>query len=440
LAGKIKVLHVTAHLGGGVGRVLSGLTRHNRGVGEIENSIICLEPPQDRRHADAIAAAGVPLSIAPDDKVTRIALSAADIVQIEWWHHPLMARWLASASSIPARWVIWAHVSGLHYPAIPLDFVRLPHAFVATTDASLPLLDKDGGNIVTSVSSAGGFADFPLRGEAGDVEVGDKEGMVRCGYIGAFNPGKLHPGVLDFLNAVGRPDFVVDFYGDSSVNPALEGRVRAAGAQCPMRLRGFSARPQYILPALDLFIYLLNPTHYGTTENALLEAMASGAVPVVLNNRVESAIVQHGETGFVVDGVEDFASTMHRLLDDAGLRRRIGQAAAARTRRDFSIEASAAKLAAIYRAAMGRDKAPANFAGVLGNTPVAMFRACLGDYAACFDADEPRRAERLALPFLYDMTKSSVFQFYRYFPDDVALGAYELMLYRDMESQQGPGT
>jgi hypothetical protein len=238
---------------------------------------------------------------------------------------------------------------------------------------------------------------------------------------------------MNYIEAVKDPDFSVDFYGDPAVNPQLEQEVRSQGAQSRIRLCGFCDRPQDLLPSFDLFIYLLNPTHYGTTENALLEAMACGAVPIVLNNPVESGIVQHGVTGFVVEGPETFAATVRYLLDHPEERQRIGEAGAQAVRRDYSVAQSAGKLADLYRAVMKSEKKTLDFSAAFGQTPADMFLSCLGDYAACFaQGDQPEaRARRRALPFLYEQSKSSVFHFRDYFPEDARLAAWEALLSGD---------
>ena len=72
----------------------------------------------------------------------------------------------------------------------------------------------------------------------------------------------------------------------------------------------------------------------------LLEAAASG-VPVVSTD-VGSVrdLIREGETGYLVAAgdVDGLTERVGRLLGDAALRERMGQAAAARARRDFALE------------------------------------------------------------------------------------------------------
>jgi len=414
----IRVVHVTAHLGGGVGRVLSQLARrHQQDGAAVQHLFICLEPPQTSHYVDVLTQCGSSVVVAPDEEQLSRLLAEADIVQLEWWHHPLLAAWMCQRG-LRARLVVWAHTSGLHYPAIPPAFVGLPHAFLFTTGASLPPAGVE--NIVQAVSSSGGFDDLP------EVQRG-AEGPLRFGYLGSLNPAKLHPDVAQFLAAVREPGFQVAFYGEPGVNPALEERPDPR-----IRLCGYTSRPAEALRELGVFVYLLNPTHYGTTENALLEAMACGVVPVVLDNPVEASIVEHGRTGMVVRSPEDFAQAIATLAADPGLRLRMAAECSRTVRERFGGAQTAAAMADIYRRVMGGEPRAFDFRPIFGERPSQWFRSCLGAYADCFDSAAARE-RRLALPFLYERSKGSVFQFQRAFPDDAELARWAGWLENDLK-------
>jgi len=54
---------------------------------------------------------------------------------------------------------------------------------------------------------------------------------------------------------------------------------------------GYAVEKLPILSSCSYFFYPLNTNHYGTTENALLEAMLAGALPLVRDNVTERAIL-----------------------------------------------------------------------------------------------------------------------------------------------------
>lgn len=94
------------------------------------------------------------------------------------------------------------------------------------------------------------------------------------------------------------------------------------------------------------------PSYYPEgVPRVLLEAAAS-AVPAVTTDSpgCREAVVD-GETGFLVPprSPEALAAAVARLLEDAGLRRQMGQAARARAEREFDIQAVARQYIALYQ-------------------------------------------------------------------------------------------
>ena len=67
--------------------------------------------------------------------------------------------------------------------------------------------------------------------------------------------------------------------------------------------------------------------HFGI---ATVEAMSAGCVPIVINKGGQPEIVQHGESGFVWDKVEELMEYTERLMRDDRLRERMAEAARAR--------------------------------------------------------------------------------------------------------------
>src|SRR5262245_10098536 len=99
-------------------------------------------------------------------------------------------------------------------------------------------------------------------------------------------------------------------------------------------------------------------------ENAPLgieEAMAAG-VPVVASNRCGMPyMVQHGETGYLVDPgqVKDIARRLTALLEDARLRRMMGDASRAVARARFHPDVVARRTRDVYLEAMGMNEVTA---------------------------------------------------------------------------------
>ncbi len=131
----MKVLHVTPHLGGGVGKAHAAL----RGVlpAEVEQTFVLLEQPRDRRYVNAIENGGARVVVV--DNLEHVAHLAgdADIVQFEFWNHPRLFECLACCPFPAMRSVFWSHISGLSAPLIPPGLMEAAMRFVLH-DGSVP--------------------------------------------------------------------------------------------------------------------------------------------------------------------------------------------------------------------------------------------------------------------------------------------------------------
>jgi len=137
-------------------------------------------------------------------------------------------------------------------------------------------------------------------------------------YLGTVDFKKLHRGIFDAVDAFDDDMTPISLWGHISPDVAA----RAAAMRHPERieLRGHTLDPAAALAEADIFFYPLRRAHYGTAENALVEAMSMGLVPVVFDNPAETKIVAHGKTGFVAHTVEECVSYVRRLVEAPSLR------------------------------------------------------------------------------------------------------------------------
>ena len=150
-----KVLHITAHLGGGVGGVLSAVALNAKQNGSVfRHEIMQLEPTNNRHYVEICEKNGIPLMLA-DKTDIKNKISSADIVQIDWWPHPLTMKFMHdNLSAVPSRLVIWSHVSGCKYPYIPAGFIKLPRKFIFTSPFSYenPYWDEETKDKIREIS------------------------------------------------------------------------------------------------------------------------------------------------------------------------------------------------------------------------------------------------------------------------------------------------
>lgn len=209
----ITVLHLTPHLGGGVGKALSGLIAQAYSTdASVRHVVACLQRPEKSQFIDRIRDGGGEVIVAPDHFLIDGLISTADIVQLEWWNHPATIECLCNMAPQPIRLLVWCHVSGLHNPIIPPKLMEISSRFLFTSPCSFEsrqvsvLASRLGGRLAV-VSSGGGFEHFP-------EPVDNESAPISVGYMGSLNFAKLHPDYVDFLSAVTLPNFKVSLIGD----------------------------------------------------------------------------------------------------------------------------------------------------------------------------------------------------------------------------------
>jgi glycosyltransferase involved in cell wall biosynthesis len=414
-----EVLHLTAHLGGGVGKALSSLVEAHRreGMG-FRHIIVCLEPLEKDQFATRIRAAGGELVICPNQAELERRVTSADIVQLEWWNHPATIQALYNLTQQPMRLIVWCHQSGLINPIIPPSLVEISHRFVLTSPCSLAANGIAGSRAlaersVSVISSGAGCEELPLPPER------CVDTPLRTGYLGSLNFAKLHPDYVDWLAAVELPNFQVRMVGDMLNQEVLKWQAKTRGKKNLLTFSGYAENVASLLANWDVLAYLLNPRHYGTAENALLEAMAMGVVPVVLNNPAEQAIVCHGETGMVVSSREEFAATMHYLASHPEERTAMGRRAVTMARTNYTITRLGVSFAGAYREVLAREKRVMEFSNIFGNSPAEWFLSCQGDHFWFNDSTGCISETHAEIPHdLLEQTKGSVFHFQDLFPSD----------------------
>ena len=142
--------------------------------------------------------------------------------------------------------------------------------------------------------------------------------------------------------------------------PFTPGQVRFVGFQAASRVAAWlRASDIYVWPAID--------EAFGM---AFIEAQACGLPVVAGNGGGVAAVVCADRTGLLVPvgDVEAFAGATGRLLTDAGLRRRMAEAAPVYARAEHDLPVAAARIDAVLRGAAARGALPLGTGATSGAT------------------------------------------------------------------------
>ena len=400
----MKIVHITPHLGGGVGKAHASLCAVS--PADCEHHYVLLEEARDHRFVDQIRMAGARVTLGETPQQLHDLMAGADIVQFEWWNHPLMCGLLAGPPLPAMRSVFWSHVSGVCAPFIPAALIEAADRFVFTSACSrqapnLAGLEADSSQRTDVINS--GFS-HPEAVTDGAFESG-KGGI---SYLGTVDFTKMSPAMMRVIDRLEADNVALDVLGGVHDNSPVHTAIAAMKHPERFRLRGHSADPADALSRTSVFMYLLQPFHFGTAENALIEAMSLGCAPLVFANPCELAIVRDGETGFVASSADHAVELVSWMLDNPDEVRRIGANARAEVCALKTPERSIAAFQALWTEAMQKPKQTPDFSRALGATPRDWYDTLNGGKLSA--DDDSSQASQAA-------SKGSLAHFKAYYPD-----------------------
>ena len=191
-------------------------------------------------------------------------------------------------------------------------------------------------------------------------------------YLGTVDFVKMHPGFFDAIDRL-IGDIHVSVWG--AVDEAVAAKAAAMRHSERIRFCGATSDPAAALAQADIFFYPLQRGHYGTAENALVEAMSLGLTPVVLDNPAEAAIVRDGETGFVAQSIEQCVSLLQMLLLLPELRDKISQNTARDVAENRTPAQSALEFMILWLGLASEAPRHCDFQAVFGDSPADWFLA-----------------------------------------------------------------
>jgi len=169
------------------------------------------------------------------------------------------------------------------------------------------------------------------------------------GCLCALRPEKDLALLLEAFHMVRdiRPGLALAVVGSGPELAGLEQRKRQLGLGGECVFVPAIAETAAWYRAFDIFVL---PSRSEALSNSLMEAMACGCCTMASRVGGNPELVTHGETGilFEPNDAAGLASELRMLIENRELRLRLGSAAAERIAREFSVEAAAARLGAIY--------------------------------------------------------------------------------------------
>jgi glycosyltransferase involved in cell wall biosynthesis len=445
-ASRLRVLHLTPHLGGGVGTVLREYFSLEVDVQRRETVVVAIDTlnQESRDHLDRLGLTWVDRAI-DNLGVLDELVSTSDVVLVHWWNHPLLHWLLVNHDLPPARVVFWSHISGTPAPNnFSVTALNYPDKFLFTTPLSrfvpeIVALSRSRQTQFSTVWSTAGVerlepyrSQDPTKSHDGDQVVG---------YAGNLDQTKIHRDYLVSCMRLGKQDIRFQVIGPRT--QFFDEQYAALGRPMNIEITGYLTEDEKFrrMSVFDLFGYPLARHHYATCDQALQEAMYLGAVPVVLNNSMESLMVQDGVTGLVCRSIAEYEDGVRKLLADRPWRDSLARSAAQYAAREYSARHMVEDMAThLEAAALSPKNARRKRRENTQLEPHEVYIDSLGNYGGIFwqhafgATEQDRNVAAGQIAALSSggnwtsPTKSTPTHYLGYFPEDKFLKAWDRLI------------
>ncbi|PKN64697.1 MAG: hypothetical protein CVU52_11435 [Deltaproteobacteria bacterium HGW-Deltaproteobacteria-10] len=380
---KTNILHILPHAGGGVGSVMRALfTAETASNSPFSHKVASLEYLNERtkKHFNEHGIAWIDeVAFKHREDLNRL-LTQADVVLVHWWNHPLVLRFLYQDMP-PVRLLIWSHVNGYFAPQIFFpELLEMPDLFIFTSATSLDApavlnLSDTSRQKMRVIRSCLGVP-------SGAQHMPVKTGPFCAGYVGTVESVKMHSDFLTMCADAQMPAPCIVAGGAD--HEKLRQKAAALNMADRFDILGPVPDATDIFRKIHAFAYPLSPRHYGTGEQVIIEAMAFGAVPVVLANPPEKTLIRHGETGLIAQDASEFSAALRQLRDDPTQRITLAEGGRRFVLEECGIEHSLRAFHDMFQLALSIPKQPRklqlqSIPGVKSGSALHLFLASLGE-------------------------------------------------------------
>jgi glycosyltransferase involved in cell wall biosynthesis len=192
----------------------------------------------------------------------------------------------------------------------------------------------------------------PGDGRGFRSRVGLADDAVVVGIVSRLKPERLHQVLLRAFARVAsaRPNARLAIIGRGEGEPEVRAEVERLGINARVCFAGYWSGDDLVLAyrGLDVAVWLAEGND-GTCR-AVLEAMACGKAVVGGRVGAIAETIVDGETGFLVEPADEdaIAAKLEQLIDDSGLRSKLGEQGRRRARTVYAPERRASSIARFY--------------------------------------------------------------------------------------------
>lgn len=378
---RMKILHVTPHLGGGVGRCLSAISAVRSD--KISREFLLLESPIDKSFYD-IVSQKCKIQIVNYQSDLENYLKSFDIIQCEFWNHPAMLHFLNYSKNLKLRRIFWCHISGRGAIRLPLNFLQSDNKIIFTSEVS----NAEYGTENAIVNS--GFI-FPKSKQC-SMNISRKYDFV---YAGQLDYRKLHSKFANIITHAARiSDSELNILGDGKDKKIIQNEILSRNVV----FHGHITNVEDYFRQSKFLIYPLDEEHYGTGENIIKEAMSLGCIPLLLSNPAELEIMKEYSNLSCYKTVEDLAQSLSAFIENDKLVTRYSHLLKEFSEKNYAPELSANLLTEIYCNTLNSQEFKAfDMEDTFGGSPTEWYESFSSSEAEELDEnrDAPNKGSRI---------------------------------------------
>lgn len=392
---KIKILHITPHLGGGVGRVVLNYLSKTKNS-ELVNSVACLDYANEKAKKEA-KKVKFPLFERMSKRKPKLLrmINDFDIVLIHLWNHPLLFDLLVKEKLPSCRLIIWSHIAGFYPPNVFTNkLFNYPDKFIFTTPASMET--KEFRDLTKKQKNKFGVVWSTAGVEYVKSVKPKKHSSFNIGYIGTVDYAKLHPNFLRICDKINIPDIKFIVCGGAN-EKEINNEAKKLGIAKKFSFVGQVSNISEYLSIFDVFGYPLAFYHYGTCDQVLAESMAAGVVPVVFKNPMEKYMVKHGKTGFIANSEEDYVKYIKVLYKNKKLRSILSKNARKYAYKTFSVDKMVNEWKKIFKDILSTVKTSKKWNLIKNKINISgsdLFLESLGSYGITFKSYRDSKSKK----------------------------------------------
>jgi hypothetical protein len=233
--------------------------------------------------------------------------------------------------------------------------------------------------------------------------------------------------------------------GDMINQRLIEKEAMEYGIYDKFEFTGYKNDIREELERFNVFAYPLNPWHFGSTENAILEALASGIPVVALNQCAEKYLIEHMKTGFLANDKKNYAELIRYIYENPDKSQHIANDGKEHVLNTFSMEKNVKNMNFICDEVMSMGKDVFDFNDIFGDKPYKWFLSCLGadkklfqDSLNSFIMSDINKSTEIEFKIsncrhiLKEDSKSSINHFLKYFPSDKNIGYWKNLISKNI--------